>query len=324
MYSLSVPGKTFLCGEYLALRGGPSLVLATEPRFRLKISKLSSADFSADSSANLSLAEVQHPFHPQSPAGLYIAKFADAYRGYQLRFENPYNQGGFGGSTAEYLLVKAMHQFGAGLFTEHQLDLDVRQALSDYQALHADAELKPSGADLVGQSCGWITAFDRRSGRIQIFSWPFAHLGFVLFKTGLKIATHEHLKTLTEPEFFEKLELLNEPCQKVWDAFAKVSEGQFLIGMNEVTRQLEDLGLQDNDVKAKTQRLRRVPGIRVAKGCGALGADVALLVFDRREIRRQEVIEAAQREGLVAVATEQNLSAGIEKDPLVTKKEFDL
>ena len=34
---LSAPGKTFLVGEYVALAGGPSIVLATEPRFELRV-----------------------------------------------------------------------------------------------------------------------------------------------------------------------------------------------------------------------------------------------------------------------------------------------
>lgn len=307
MLSLSAPGKTFLCGEYLALNGGPSLVLATEPRFRLTIAK--------------SLV-TSHPFHPESPAGQFIASHPEFYEGFELKFENPYGTGGFGGSTAEFLLVKAMHQFGPGLRTEHQLDLDVRAAWNAYRELHTGRDIKPSGADLVGQACGFVTAFERRSGRIQIFSWPFQNLGFALFKTSIKLATHEHLNDGALLELADQFETLEPPCQKVWDALAKGSEGQFLIGLNEVGRILEKLKLQAEPVLLKTQKLRGIAGIRAAKGCGAMGADVVVVVFDRREIRREEVIDAGKALDLVPVASEIGLAAGFEKDPAVLQKEL--
>ncbi|MBX3019831.1 MAG: hypothetical protein KF767_18230 [Bdellovibrionaceae bacterium] len=306
MISLSAPGKTFLCGEYLALNGGPAVLIASEPRFRLEVRA----------------GTGQHPFHPDSPAGRYLAANAAAFASYDLKFIDPYKTGGFGGSTAEFLLVRALHQFGAGVMTEHQLDLDVRAAWNEYRELHAGAALPPSGADLVGQACGLVTAFERRTGKIQVFTWPFQNLGFVLFKTAIKLPTHTHLQDFAKAEVAESLEVLEPACQRVWDGLRKSSEGQFLIGLNEVTRHLENLGLQSDEVRPRTKALRQVPGIRAAKGCGAMGADVVLVVFDQREIRRHEVLEAGRAQDLVPVATENELGLGLEKDPAQKPKEI--
>lgn len=306
MISLSAPGKSFLCGEYLALNGGPAITIATEPRFRLEIRAGAGAS----------------PFHPDSPAGRYLAAHREAFADFDLKFIDPYGTGGFGGSTAEFLLVRALHQFGPGVWTEHQLDLDVRAAWNAYRDLHAGAALKPSGADLVGQACGMLTGFERRTGKIQVFSWPFQNLGFVLFKTALKLPTHIHLADFASAEAAEKLELLEPGCLRVWDALKTASEGQFLIGLNEVARGLETLGLQADEIRPRLAALRQVPGVRAAKGCGAMGADVVLAVFDQREIRRHEVIEAGRAQDLTSVATESELAFGLEKDPAQILKEM--
>lgn len=306
MISLSAPGKTFLCGEYLALNGGPAITIATEPRFRLEVRR----------------GNGQHSFHPDSPAGRYLNEHAADFADFDLRFVNPYGAGGFGGSTAEFLLVRALHQFGPGVWTEHQLDLDVRAAWTAYRELHADVTLKPSGADLVGQACGLLTGFERRSGKIQVFTWPFQNLGFQLFKTSIKVQTHVHLQDFADTARAEKLEVLEPGCQRVWDALRKASEGQFLIGLNEVTRGLESLGLQADEIRPMTEKLRQIPGVRAVKGCGAMGADVILAVFDQREVRRVEVVEAGRALGLVAIASDQDLATGLEKDPAQKPKEL--
>lgn len=301
MFTLSAPGKTFLSGEYLALKGGPAVVLSLAPRFRLKVRR----------------GQGHSPFHPESPAGKLVAQHPEVFAGLDLEFVNPYNQGGFGGSTAEFLLANALVQFGPGAWTEHQFDLDVRRALSDYRDLHKDHAVKPSGADLVAQSCGWVTGFDRRGGKIQVFAWPFPHLGFMTFATGLKVATHEHLKDLVgrieaQPDLFEALET---PAQVVWDSFVKRSEGQFLVGMNDFNRALEAMGLVNETVAEKTRLLKQVNGVRVVKGCGALGADVVLAVYDRRELRENELIAFARTLNLRPIANESDLSHGLDKDP---------
>ena len=57
--NIVIPAKTFLVGEYLALTGGPSIILTTTPCFELRQCN------------NLGL----HGVHPESPAGRLWAQY---------------------------------------------------------------------------------------------------------------------------------------------------------------------------------------------------------------------------------------------------------
>lgn len=294
-FSLSVPGKTFLCGEYVALQGGACLLLATEPRFRLKVTLGGRAPF---------------PFHMDSPAGQFYKKNIETFESHSFEFENPYGAGGFGGSTAEFLLIKAFHDMKATLQTESQLDLDLKSTLNDFRALHSDVNNPPSGADLVAQACGQVTAFERRSGRIQVFSWPFPHLSWALFSTGRKLATHDHLRGLKLPP----VEHLEEPVHRVWESLMRVAEGQFVIGLNEFAARLVEAKLQDPQTVRVTEEMQKWAGVRAAKGCGAMGVDTIFVLFDVRETHFADILKKAQALNLQFRASEANLSSGLTKD----------
>lgn len=294
--SLSVPSKTFLCGEYVALMGGPCVVLATEPRFHLLVTTPGTG---------------KNPFHAQSPAGQFLAKYPELLSDYSFEFQNSVPGGGFGGSSAEFLLVSAFEQLRSPLKTEAQLELDLKKVLSDYGDLFQSELNKPSGADIVGQARGWMTAFHRKAGRIQNFSWDFPNLGFHIYRTGKKLATHEHLKQL-EPKNFESLEA---PCHQVWEALSQKIENHLLSGLTDFSRQLEKMGLQDADTMKMTQALCRESGVRVAKGCGAMGSDAILVVYDRRETNSAELNIKSKKMGLDFFANESGLAKGLQKDP---------
>lgn len=295
-FSLSVPGKTFLCGEYVALHGGPCVLLATQPRFRLNVTK--------------GPGKAPAFFHPDSPAGRFYKKRENDFSGWQMDFENPYGAGGFGASTAQFLLLKAFAELRDTLQTEAQLDLDLKSTLSDFRDLHSDETVKPSGADLIAQACGQVTAFERRSGRIQVFSWPFPHLSWAIFSTGRKLASHEHLKNLK----LDSSENMVAPVHQVWEALRQVSEGSFIVGLNDFARALANSGLQDKQTLEQVQQLRSLPGVRAAKGCGAMGADTLFVLFDRREIKAADVLAHGTKLGLEYRVSEADLSPGLQKD----------
>lgn len=284
-----------MCGEYVALQGGACLLLATEPRFRLKVT---------------AGGKTVSPFHNDSPAGMFFKKNIAAFEEYSFEFENPYGGGGFGGSTAEFLLLKAFHDLKATLRTESQLDLDLKSTLNDFRSLHSDVNNPPSGADLVAQACGQITAFERRSGKIQVFSWPFPHLSWALFSTGRKLATHDHLRGLKLPS----IEHLEEPVHRVWESLMRVSEGQFVIGLNEFATRLADAKLQDPETLKLTGQMQKWNGVRVAKGCGAMGVDTIFVLFDVREVHLPDILAKAKTLNLQFRASEANLSGGLAKD----------
>lgn len=302
--SLSVPSKTFLCGEYAALHGGPCVLLATMPRFKLIAKKNDSK-------------VAKNPFHAASPAGMFYESRATELAEWSFAFENPLEQGGFGASTAEYLLLSAFSELHDGLRAEAQLDFDVHASLKAYRDLHQGKSVRPSGADLVAQTCGYVTAFERRSGRIQLFSWPFAHLSFVIFATGRKLATHTHLGGLQEygesglPTRFEGLD---HSSTAVWHAMARVTEGPFVFALNEFAHALAALGLQTVETSKQVVELKKWPGVRVAKGCGAMGSDAILVIFDNRETTLADIKKLGQGMGLKLHATPADLCAGLLND----------
>lgn len=299
--TLSVPSKTFLCGEYLALQGGPCILIATEPRFTLRVSVKGPSKISQES-------EEPSPFHPESPAGLFLKSHPELLAQYNFEFGRA--PAGFGGSSAEFLLLSAFEQLKSPLTTEAQLDLDIKKTLSDYGQIFEGQAQKPSGADMVGQAQGLITAFHRKAGRIQNFTWDFGNLGFLIFRTGRKLATHDHLKTL-KPETFEDLEA---SCHQVWEALSNSIENHLIVGLVEFTRLLERKGLQDPETLKVTQKLRALAGVRVAKGSGAMGTDAVLVIYDRREVSSKELIPKAQDQGLEFFADEKSLTRGLRKD----------
>lgn len=269
-------------------------MLSTEPRFTLKVSSTKGG---------------KNPFHQESPAGRFLIQHPELLENYSFEFGKA--QSGFGGSSAEFLLISAFEQLKSPLTTESQLDLDLKKTLSDYGVLFDSENNKPSGADIVGQARGFITAFYRKAGRIQNFNWNFPNLSFLIFKTGKKLATHEHLKGL-KSETFEELE---GSCHQVWESFAQSIENHLIVGLTEFTQILEKKGLQDPNTMQINHKLKKLPGVRVAKGCGAFGADAVLLIVDRREASLTEIKAKAKAEGLEFFADEKSLAKGLQKDP---------
>lgn len=307
MLGLSVPSKTFLCGEYLALQGGPAVILATDPRFSLKVASKAGLGATREDS---SFTATQ--FHKDSAAGKFLAARPSLTENYLFDFKAPV-EGGFGGSSAEFVLLSAFEQLKSPLNTESQLDLDLKKTLSDYHLVHETDVIKPSGADIVGQAQGFVTAFNRKAGRIQTFGWGFPNLQFAVFRTGRKLATHDHLKSLNLGT--TAVEKLEASCFQVWEGLNQISESHLAVGLTEFALGLDTLGLQDPGTMKVTKELRKLSGVRAVKGCGAMGVDAILVLFDHREVHLSEVQKAALGHGLQYFANQDNLTKGLQKDP---------
>src|SRR3990167_4806167 len=82
--NFQIPAKTFLLGEYVALQGGPAMILTTTPCFEVGVGDL----------------EIQ-AIHPDSPAGLC---WRDSGIPGELFWYDPYEGiGGLGASSAAFL-----------------------------------------------------------------------------------------------------------------------------------------------------------------------------------------------------------------------------
>lgn len=258
----SVPGKTFLVGEYAVLAGGPCLGLGTNP------------SFSIVPNAN------GQSFHPESPAGLYLHK--KSIENFAHDFINPYGVGGFGASTAEFIF---------SYYSNPHAIKKLPDVFKNYLELFTDRkEQKPSGADLITQLVGGICHIDLSTAvpTFEKLNWDFTDLDFLIYSTGLKVKTHEHLAELDRSLCVE----LVEPSHTVIEAF-KTNDGPiFTKALSVWSNKLEQMGLTAKPVADLKQNLeQRIPGILV-KPCGALGADVIVIICPKAQ--KKHVLEQIQ------------------------------
>lgn len=277
----------------MALHEGPSLVFLTEPRFALTAQK-GRGDVTV--------------LHPQSPAGLFIRKHKDYFAQFDISFEDPFKGlGGLGASTAQFLGVYALWLYKESQQQDMEKILDFKHILDSYYEVAWDGTgLRPSGADLVGQLKGALTFFEKRQGLISVKNWPFSDLEFYLVRTGKKVATHEHLRTL---KVFDSSGLET--------AFALLREGfntsdsdLFVEGINSYAQQLKKLDFTCESTLSILQDLRGFPGVRGVKGCGALGADV-ILVLTKKDFA-QGLQQYCHLNGLDIFSSHLQISSGLQ------------
>lgn len=242
---LQIPGKTFLVGEYSVLLGGAALGLATKPCFEI--------DYKISSEA----APVV--FHPESPAARYLKKYNKTL---SVSIKDPYLHGGFGRSTAEYFAAAA-----ADMIEKNQ---DFYSIIDEYKSLHSG-----SGIDLAFQYFGNVCLADPLIQFYQSFNWHFENLDFYILSTGLKVATHEHIKSL-DLKSLQELPILSNQITQI---YAENKEFEFLSLMKQWCALLESHNLTHPNSLAMKVQLESFESIKLAKPCGALGADVIIVFF---------------------------------------------
>lgn len=277
----SVPGKTFLVGEYAVLAGAPCLGLGTAPSF------------------SIHLNSAKQTFHPDSPAGLYLQQ--NHLQNFAHEFVNPYGVGGFGASTAEFIF---------SYFSNPLASKKLEDIFATYLNLYSERkEQKPSGADLVTQLIGGLSHINLSGGvpKVEKLAWSFKDIDFLVFSTGLKVKTHEHLSLLDR----KICNGLVKPCEDVIAAFKSNESSVFAAALASWSKKLEQSGLTAPEVvKLKSHLESQVPGILV-KPCGALGADVIIILVPKEQ--KQSVlgqIKDLALPGLIFQADSSHLANG--------------
>lgn len=298
---LEVPGKTYLFGEYSVLLGGAAIGLATAPCFQIEYEKqIKSGSVGASESSPSAAKSGLIQFHPESPAALYLAKHKKSVA---AKLRDPYLLGGFGRSTAEYwaAIIPDLLANPQGF---HSL-------LNEYKSLH-----QGSGIDLAFQYFGSICLADPTHGFFQTFSWHFENLDFLIISTGQKIATHEHLKALD----LNSLKDLPALSEKLTHVFAANKEFEFLSLMKQWSARLIEHGLvHPKSLELKAQ-LESFESIKLAKPCGALGADVILVFFARSQ--KETVKNFLFQNDFLIQAHSSDLAPGVHAQLEVLKAEF--
>lgn len=300
---ISVPSKTFLLGEYMVLENGPCWILNTEPRFELLIQSSGEGSF--------------RNIHPSSPGGKWARKTKEIFQNFDLEFIDPHQGlGGFGASSAQFALTYVWSTLcRSHLEVLAHKGLDVRSLWQDYLSVHQDINPPPSGADVVGQVLGQLVNIHFQDFKVTSQSWNMDNLSFLLFATGQKVKTHEHLQKITNGDtqnylpkdsykyLLEMLDVANQGLREN-NSLALVH------AVNEYHGTLNKLNLVAQRTVDGVADLRRSPHVLAAKGCGAMGADV-ILVLCRQE-SKPDIIEHGESLGLRWVADENMLSPGVQ------------
>lgn len=217
----SVPSKSFLIGEYLALIGGPAVVITHEPSF--------------------------------TP-------------GY-----DPHNgAGGFGASTAEFLL-----QFQNT--NPASIDSTLERYVND--PMHGDQ--RPSGFDLVAQCYGQSCVI-RKKEKLEIENFSTAQAPLLLFQAShlpnRKTKTYLHLKQVQVNPVWGK-----EAIPLVEDFIVSFRARDWAVA-GALLNQYSDTLRLENWVHESVQKERleflKLPGVLGVKGAGAMQTDAMWVLFD--------------------------------------------
>lgn len=272
-FSCSIPAKTFVLGEYSVTQGSKALLLLSKPCF------------------GASFARGDGEVSP--PVAKFISRHKDL-QGYRCDFFDPYQKaGGFGASSAEFL---AWIKYYWHLLGE---EFDIKKP-AHYQWARGEfvfcgkspGGIAPSGADMVAQNGKGLCFVDLEKGVLEEVKWPFRGLGLCLVHTGNKVATHEHLKKITPGQDFSSLQ---GGLELFMEAVSLGSVEGVVHSINNAREQLERLGFLHSRSKEIIQLALKQDFCLAAKGCGAMGADVILLVFLQRDLEKaKSFIEAQQ------------------------------
>lgn len=291
--AFSIPGKTFLAGEYLALQEGPTLVFLSQPCFEVRVKK---------GSGQL------EGIHPDSPAGLFIKKHSQIFSKFDVSFRDPYQgRGGFGASTAQFLGAYAMSLVQEHSHQDMEKIFDIKHLLESYYEVAWTGEgQRPSGADLVGQLKGSLTFFEKRRSAVSKTGWPFSNLDFYIVHTGNKVPTHEHLKTLKQFD----ASALEKAFVRIRGSFEQHHEDEFVAGVQDYAKALVDLQFTCEATLKLLAEVKSCKGVLAAKGCGALGADVLMVVTSKGE--KASLEEFCRSKKLTITASQKDLAPGLQ------------
>ncbi len=293
---IAVPAKTFVVGEYLVLKGGGALILSTAPFFELTV--VPEGESRPEGAGTLASEAI----HPESPAGRFLEEEGECFRDYQLGFVDPYQgMGGLGASSAQFLLLYAFRQHLS------RKKIEPFHLLEEYRSFAWNGKgMAPSGADVLAQWCGGLCFFHPSSRTLRSFSWPFAQLSYALIHTRQKLATHRHLADLHEVVVSDLEPLVQATLASIEEA----DEESFIRSVAHYGRALTAKGLRTEETGRVLARVALAPSILAAKGCGALGADVVLVLFP--ECDQQRAIEWLHNSGCYVITHGNQLASGLQ------------
>jgi hypothetical protein len=258
VWSVQIPAKLFLLGEYVAVEGGPSLIGTFAPGFRLE----------ARSSPQAQVEGI----HPDSPAGRILREHRDELQAWAVRFFDPFEgRGGLGASSAQFLGAQAFLQSVRGPFSDWRETRSLWAEYRDWTRIEGGS-LQPSGADYLAQLQGGPQIFVREPFATDKVGWPEASWRPVAIRTGEKVKTHTHLAA-TEGKDLARLRVIS---RRGVEAFRAGDWEVFFQASRDFSGEQKRLGLLAGASEELCRAIERKPGVLLARGTGAMGADIVL------------------------------------------------
>ncbi len=279
----SIPAKTFFLGEYAATQGAPAILLTTMPCFEVSLTDTPYLD----------------GIHHDSPAGRLWFKHGFQDKG--LSWHDPYQgRGGLGASSAQYLGA-----WLAILAIENKKTSQEALLETYFQTAWQGVGIRPSGYDVLAQSRQRCVYINHQQADYQIWDWPFHDLAFILIHSGQKLATHHHLQSLALPYDIKMLEKIVLSAKH---AFESADSSSLIDAVNAYHESLLQFNLVAALSRQHIERLQILPDVLAIKGCGALGADVLLMLVPAERLAAQ--CDRLKTLEFDILATSQNLFRG--------------
>ncbi|MGE3975090.1 MAG: hypothetical protein AB7F59_11250 [Bdellovibrionales bacterium] len=269
MYQLSVPSKTFLVGEYVALQGGPALVLNTEPRFQLMVTDRVPGT-STFHTQHTDLRRTENPYIQR----ILADNFFDSY---DFGFQDPfYGRGGLGASSAQLVMLLG---FKAWKLTGQWEISEILSCLRQFDGYRG------SGYDAISQLTGGVSHIESGCEHYKATEWPWLDYEPILIRGPKKTVTHEHLAELKEKNLVTLHNISRETIKSYID---KNLEG-FAKGISDFSEEQSRLGLLSSETQTAIETFKADSMVKVARGCGALGSDTLMLIVNRRRNPRWDL-----------------------------------
>lgn len=274
-----IPAKTFLIGEYAALFDDPAIIFTSKPYFTLELHQ--------------NKADLQG-IHEHSPAGLLWKKH-EKLKEHGFSWHCPYNNiGGLGASSAQFI---GMYRF---LCKISKRAFSIKTLLSTYFDIVSETNTqKPSGYDVLAQSLhGFVVVNNLTSWSLEEH-WPFPSHGLLLFHMNQKMDTHTHLATWEK--HWDKA-TAREIILAAIQAFKTKNVYKFIEKINEYGLLLKNHDLVAPHTQKYIDKYLDYPGVSAIKGCGAMGADILMLLVDKPN--KASIKEVLSKDGLIFVGSE--------------------
>lgn len=257
----TIPAKTFLLGEYAALEGASALLVSTVPCFELTL--------------NHHQQPTETTIHPDSPAGLWWNK--QQFSDYTLYFVDPYEGcGGLGASSAQFIGA-----YLASSYVKKNPPKLIAMLEAYYECAWNGQGSRPSGYDVIAQTQYGCVFINKQKEQLHSYAWNFNDLSFILIHTGIKLATHHHLQ---EANLNLPTDELSAIVDKAKEALEQSNSNLFVESINDYHHQLNNLNLVASHSLELIKKLRTYPEVLAIKGCGALGADIILIISLKTKI----------------------------------------